>query len=123
MDIFLTHLSWFGYRPLCNGYLPHAIFIGDFCFPFCQRCTSVFIGIFIGMILFHYVHTNYKYLIVMVPMMIDGILSNFFNIDNGIFIRCMTGFLFGIGCAICVKYASDITTNFLVSKLITTKKG
>lgn len=104
MQTFIEHLSWLGEKPICNGYLPHAFFINDFCLPLCQRCTFVTIGGFIGLILFQNKAKKFKisYISYLVPMFIDGILSNVYKIDNGIFIRCSTGFLCGIGMALII---------------------
>lgn len=120
MDIILKHLSWIGTKPICNGYLPHAITIGNFCFPLCQRCTSIFIGMIIGFYVYNNIpefRTAHPLIFVtFIPILIDGFCSNYLGLDNGILLRCASGILFGIGFDLLIIKICNFVINILEKK-------
>lgn len=65
-------------------------------FPICARCTGEAVGILVGMvlILFHQFDILF-YLVMMIPMMIDGFVQLLTKYESTNLKRFITGMLFG----------------------------
>lgn len=104
-----------GKVPLCNRNINRAIQIGDFVFPLCIRCTSMGCSFFIGILLLFMPkitntlkkHPFYMWailsIILMIPLVVDGIKVYFFQIDSPNLMRYITGILFGCGTSLLTR--------------------
>ena len=104
-----------GKVPLCNRNINRAIKIGDFVFPLCIRCTSMGCSFLIGILLLFIPKNANKLkkcpfyiwmilsIILMIPLVIDGIKVYFFQIDSPNIIRYITGILFGCGTSLLTR--------------------
>ncbi len=68
-------------------------------FPLCARCTGIFVGYFFGIVTAYTTHCEkYLYfLLLILPMIIDGSIQNILKIESNNCRRFITGFLGGIG--------------------------
>ncbi|MGL4849048.1 MAG: DUF2085 domain-containing protein [Clostridium sp.] len=67
-------------------------------FPICARCTGELIGIIISCIFYKVFKLNIIIdIIIMIPMIIDGIIQLKTKYESNNFKRVITGILFGIG--------------------------
>ena len=65
-------------------------------FPICARCTGELIGIVGGAIIFSFVKlTVFQYVILLLPLIIDGFAQLLLPYTSTNFRRCLTGILFG----------------------------
>ena len=103
IKIILKPLSLFGDVPLCNLNESRGIFIGDFCFPLCVRCTAIIVAFLLTVLilLFKKIHFKSKWIlfwiIFIIPCIIDGVLQYFFYIESNNLRRLLTGSLCGLG--------------------------
>lgn len=105
IQFILERLSQFGKIPLCNGIASRAPNLFGFCFPLCYRCTFLFLGFFIALVVcYRYKKTIPIMLsiICLLPMIIDGGLQTFFGIMSTNLRRTLTGGLFGVAMGIIV---------------------
>ena len=98
---FNKYLAMVGKIPLCNKKKERAPHIFGFCFPLCYRCTGVLIGAVFALI------TNLTGIIpnnaivalicvvLMLPLIIDGIRQFYFNKLSNNPMRMITGIAFG----------------------------
>ena len=96
-----------GKVPLCNRNKNSALAIGNFVFPLCWRCTCMLLFYILGMICLNLTHLRKKIISLMIicitfilPLIIDGSLQYFFDIESNNLRRILTGSLFGIGVSI-----------------------
>lgn len=101
-----------GKVPLCNRNKDSALAIGIFVFPLCWRCTCMLLFYILGMICLNLTHLRKKIISLpiiysmiicitfILPLIIDGSLQYFFDIESNNLRRILTGSLFGIGVSI-----------------------
>ena len=98
---FNRYLSMVGKVPLCNKKKERAPHIFGFCFPLCYRCTGILIGAVFALIthLAGIIPDNLTVcllcVILMFPLIIDGIRQSYFNQLSNNPIRMITGIAFG----------------------------
>jgi len=106
MKWLIKRLLLIGKIPLCNGIASRAPHIFGFCFPLCYRCTFVLLSFFITFVLIYKkekINIKNIYLILLLPLIIDGSLQTFCSIESNNLRRSITGILFGIALAILIK--------------------
>lgn len=81
----------------CHALPERSFFIGKYQLPICSRCTGIFLGILISLILMNYVNIPiWLSLLFVSPLIIDGFLQLFnVRISNNL-MRLFTGLLFGL---------------------------
>lgn len=69
-------------------------------FPFCSRCTGIYVG-FVGFFpLFFFYHINVLWcLLAMAPTIIDGLTQAYCNRESTNFLRFFSGIIAGFGMA------------------------
>lgn len=83
-------------------------------FPICARCTGELVGIIVGVILWFIVRLPlYLYVILLVPMIVDGCIQMFSSYESSNLKRFLTGLLFGYG----------IISLFIISNLFVYELG
>ena len=97
-------LIYFIFSPLCHQISERSFHIFEFQLAVCSRCTGIYLGLFIGTILYPFIFSikrqripSFKlFILFSFPMGIDvfGNILNFW-ISPGI-IKALTGFIFGI---------------------------
>lgn len=102
----LRHKTILKYMFLCHRMPERSFFIKGYQFPVCARCTGILVGYIIG-IIYIILCNKLRYtieLLLMLPMLIDGIgqYRGYFVSTN--IRRLITGILAGIS-AICVSRA------------------
>ncbi len=101
VNLIKLRINNFGFAPLCNGKPTRGIYIGDFCLPFCARCTSMmlFTLIFYFLSLKGIIkrHSKITMALFILPLAIDGIAQYAFLIESTNFRRILTGAIFGFG--------------------------
>lgn len=108
-------LDLIGKVPLCNRNIERAVIINGFVFPFCIRCTSMMLSYLIAITLLFIPRVNKEFtklnipmliilaIILITPLILDGIKVYFFQVDSKNYIRVVTGILFGIGASLVTK--------------------
>ncbi len=67
-------------------------------FPLCARCFGELTGIIFGIIIYAFFSINTLLgIIIMLPMVIDGLMQALTKYESNNFKRFVTGFLFGYG--------------------------
>jgi len=100
---------WVRQSPFCHS-IPERCFVyNNRHFPICSRCTGILFGGMLSLIFFNIVHLSISFqtgLILVIPMIIDGLLQylNYFPSNN--YRRFLTGLFFGIGTVI---FSQNIT--------------
>lgn len=84
---------------MCHQNPERSFFINGKQFPLCARCTGILAGYFLGIFIAYITNCkNYlNYLVLVVPMVIDGGIQYIFKIESNNFRRFVTGILGGIG--------------------------
>ena len=84
---------------MCHQRPDRSFFLKGKQFPVCARCTGVLIGYILGVMLA--VVTSCRaylwFLLMLIPMIVDGGLQHFKNIESNNLRRLFTGILGGIG--------------------------
>ena len=112
-------LSFFSIKPLCNLKEERALHIGNFVFPLCFRCMFIFIFFILSFLIFinKKIKLDKRLLIVsiisLIPMIIDGSIQTFFNIESTNVRRSITGSLFGFG----IGYICYYLYKFILNKM------
>ena len=97
-----SRLHLLGVAPLCNRRPERAPKIFGIVFPLCWRCTGLVIGALISIILLSVQLTLQNTsitlsLALMLPMIIDGGIQKYFEIESNNLRRFITGVLFSLG--------------------------
>lgn len=67
-------------------------------FPICARCTGILIGLIIENIIFYfYKFSNILSLLFIIPLIIDGVIQEYFSYESNNRRRFITGVLFSFG--------------------------
>ena len=103
-QLIIYRIMHFGTIPLCNGIASRAPRLGTFCFPLCYRCTFILLFTFLTLLYRKNKMLSLKWIIVLLcPMVIDGMLQTFFHIMSTNVRRSLTGALFGIALGYILK--------------------
>ena len=95
----MTIKKFLGIAFMCHQRPDRSFFIKGKQFPLCARCTGILVGYFFGIFISIYTGgSNYCfYLILLVPMVIDGVIQLKFKKESNNVRRFITGALGGIG--------------------------
>lgn len=88
---------------MCHQRADRSFFFKGKQFPLCARCTGILVGYAAGITIAVITCCSfYKYfLLLLIPMIIDGSLQQFFNIPSNNARRFVTGLAGGIGIIYC----------------------
>ena len=83
----------------CHQKPDRSFFINGRQFPLCARCTGILIGYFIGIAvaIITKCQNHLYFLLLLIPMIIDGIIQKAFKKESNNIRRLLTGILGGIG--------------------------
>ena len=107
---------------MCHQKAERSFFINGNQMAFCSRCTGIFLGLSIGMIIavFKKLRLDGKFIILLVtafvPISIDGIGQLFGFWESNNLIRVITGLSAGIVCGIAIGLIVDEVTATFISK-------
>jgi uncharacterized membrane protein len=102
----ISGLDYKFFNHVCHQYDQRSLHIGEYKFAVCARCTGIYYGFLLGLIVLPYVKTrefkNFKvvFLIIALPMVVDVLLDTLGIHSSNLFTRAMTGLLFGIPSAV-----------------------
>lgn len=101
-------LKNFGKRPLCNNRVNSCLYIGNFCFPLCTRCTSIILSLFITRYIYKtfFFNSNVNILVILLlilPCIIDGLAQYQFRFESNNIRRAITGFACGAGLELFIQ--------------------
>ena len=107
---------------LCHQKEERSFFLNENQMPFCSRCTSIWLGIAVGIgfMVFFKIKLNEKFLLLifigLIPIGIDGFgqLFGFWESTNEI--RFITGILIGIVCGLAIGLIIDETRGLIKDK-------
>lgn len=108
IEIIIERILHIGEIPLCNGIPSRALHIGDFCFILCYRCSGVIIGLLATLYYLRKNKPKIKYVLLIIPMIIDGYLQLLTSYLSNNSLRLITGILFGIGIGEGIIYLSNM---------------
>src|SRR5690554_4541281 len=110
--------SFFDYFFICHKKPERSFFYRGKQFPICSRCTGIFIGYIIGIIiiilsfLFNYQIPKPQYLFILItPMAIDGTMQFLTSYESTNIKRLITGILSGIAIMIFIYYIGHLGYN------------
>lgn len=110
--------SFFDYFFICHKKPERSFFYRGKQFPICSRCTGIFIGYIIGIIiiilsfLFNYQIPKPQYLFILItPMAIDGTMQFLTSYESTNIKRLITGILSGIAMMILIYYLGYLGYN------------
>lgn len=98
--IFITVIGYYIKRPYvtlffgCHDRCDRRFHVIHHLLPICSRCTGIFVGIFLSIVLSYFNLPFYIYLILGIPLLIDGYIQ-FLGILSNQKRRFITGVLFG----------------------------
>lgn len=81
----------------CHQRKDRSLSVNDYVFPICIRCSGIYIGIFISICLGIFTDFYYIYLVMMAPLLIDGILQKKTPYRSNALKRFTSGLLFAPG--------------------------
>ena len=80
----------------CHQNTSRSFHIKHYTLPICARCTGIYIGIFAYTIILIFISPPwYVYLILGIPLIVDGLLQRFAHIPSTPLRRLVTGIMFG----------------------------
>ena len=84
---------------MCHQRSDRSFFLRGKQFPVCARCTGVLTGLIAGIIIAIATKCNYYgyFLVLLIPMIVDGTVQQFTNYESNNILRLITGFFGGIG--------------------------
>jgi uncharacterized membrane protein len=83
----------------CHQLSERSLFLGGNQMPFCARCTSIFLGLPIGMLLFFVLRREinpFLLLLAFAPLGVDGLLQLLTSYESSNLLRIITGGLAGL---------------------------
>lgn len=105
--------SFFNYLFLCHKIPERSFFYKGKQFPICSRCTGIFIGYIIGILLLilgffipSLILKLWIALLLIVPMFMDGTIQYFTHYNSNNYKRLITGIIGGIGIIIFLYYVA-----------------
>jgi uncharacterized membrane protein len=84
----------------CHQIHSRSFTIFHYQFPVCARCSGIYLGniVSILIIILTDIHLDYTLcIVIMLPMVLEGLYQMFTNYTSNNFKRMITGFMFGIG--------------------------
>ncbi|MBI1808193.1 MAG: DUF2085 domain-containing protein [Ignavibacteria bacterium] len=102
----VSHVMYTFFSPICHQYDSRSLHIFGHKTPVCVRCLSIYIGFFIGVLVFPLfknkpvLHVHRWWAIALLPMVLD-VLADLLGFHSGtLATRMATGLLFGViaGC-------------------------
>lgn len=83
----------------CHQKPERSFFLYGYQFPLCARCTGVLIGYICSVFLFAFslLIPSIVCILLLIPLILDGVIQLLFNIMSNNTRRFITGVLFGIG--------------------------
>lgn len=110
--------SFFDYFFICHKKPERSFFYKGKQFPLCSRCTGIFIGYLIGIIiiilsfvfLFNLPKLPYLFIFI-IPMALDGTIQYFTSYESTNIKRLITGLLAGIAIMIFIYYIGHLGYN------------
>jgi len=84
---------------LCHRREDRSFKISGYFFPVCARCTGMFVGFIIVILLMHFgynISLLYSFFLI-IPLLIDGFTQNFGSRESTNLLRFATGIIFSIG--------------------------
>lgn len=101
---FTAGLIKFFYAPLCHQIQERSFVLLNHSLPVCSRCTGIYIGFFLGTVIFPFMKSNLNdvypsrnlLLLAFIPMSLDVGLKWFFQVDTGLLVHSVTGGVFSI---------------------------
>lgn len=85
-------------------------------FPVCARCTGILLGWILCLTTYWFVDISIPWLLLMIiPLMADGLIQHFTSYESGNLRRLFTGILFGYGTIAIFLYLSIIIYNIGLS--------
>ena len=84
---------------MCHQRPDRSFFIRGKQFPICARCTGILIGYVVGIVIAVITRCRYNlyFLILLLPLIIDGGIQQIYSIESNNIRRLITGILAGIG--------------------------
>lgn len=85
-------------------------------FPVCARCTGILLGWILCLITYWFVDISILWLLLMIiPLMADGLIQHFTSYESGNLRRLFTGVLFGYGTIAIFLYSAILAYNMGLS--------
>lgn len=108
-------LMHFGHASGCHQLPDRSYFCGPYQCPLCSRCLGIFIGEFIvaPIAIWFIPIPNYVSLVLLVPMMIDGLIQLKWKVMSNNLRRLFTGLLFGFGFTYLVVDLIQLIVSFI----------
>ena len=103
---------------LCHQKEDRSFIINDNQMPFCVRCTAIWLGLAIGLVvmIFYKIKLDGKFLLVifigLIPIGIDGVGQLFGFWESTNMVRVITGGLIGFICGVAIGVIIDETKKF-----------
>jgi uncharacterized membrane protein len=91
----------------CHQRASRSFFLNDNQMPFCSRCTAIFIGLVVGILIVMFLELEVNFLVVvlgLVPIGVDGLLQLATDYESSNPVRFVTGLLAGIVTAIALGF-------------------
>ena len=107
---------------MCHQRAERSFFINGNQMPFCSRCTSIWLGLAIGMgfMIFYKIQLDEKFVFILIagiiPMGIDGVGQLFGYWESTNLTRVITGLTVGIICGIAIGVIVDELKDFIYKK-------
>ncbi len=103
-----SDIIWIKSMKFCSKYcrchqLPQrSFFVKGYQLPLCARCTGIFIGNIIVVLLLPLKIADYKFALFMLPMIIDGGIQYMTEYRSNNIRRLVTGIMFGISSVLLI---------------------
>jgi uncharacterized membrane protein len=81
----------------CHQKKERSYHLKDFYLPLCARCSGILIGIYLSILVFLFNFDVLWILLLMLPLLIDGVIQRLSNYESKNLIRLFTGMLFAPG--------------------------
>ena len=81
----------------CHQMPERSFFIGNYQMPLCARCTGIFVGQVVLLLAYSWMEISYAYLLLVLPMVLDGGTQFFGWRMSNQPLRLTTGLLAGFG--------------------------
>jgi uncharacterized membrane protein len=92
---------------MCHQHADRSYFIGGNQMPFCARCTGIFLGLTIGMVIGTIFRVKVGvglYILTLLPMVLDGSIQLITPYESTNIVRFLTGLLVGVFTSLVLCY-------------------